>query len=47
VDARAVRQEWVNGWRSTLIEANERGERGMGLGGSVEGKPGGGISFEM
>jgi ribosome modulation factor len=24
-NARRVRQEWVNGWRSTLIEAKGRG----------------------
>jgi hypothetical protein len=24
-NARAMRQEWVRGWRSTLFEANERG----------------------
>ena len=24
-NVRAVRQKWVNGWRSTLIEAKRRG----------------------
>jgi hypothetical protein len=27
---RAVRQEWVSGWRSTLIEAKGRWEKGAG-----------------
>jgi hypothetical protein len=30
-----VKQEWVNGWRSTLTEAKGRGKRGWD-GGSVE-----------
>jgi hypothetical protein len=28
-----VGQEWVNGWRSTLIEAKGREERRDGMGG--------------
>jgi hypothetical protein len=32
-DARTVRQEWVSGWRGTLIEAEGRGKRGDGMGG--------------
>jgi hypothetical protein len=39
-----VRQEWVSGWRSTLIETKRR-EDGIGV--FVEGKLGRGISFEM
>jgi hypothetical protein len=41
-----VRQEWVNGLRSTLIEAKGKGKGGMGwrVGGGVTGR---GISFEM
>jgi hypothetical protein len=31
-----VRQEWVSGWRSTLIEAKGRGKRGDGMGGVVK-----------
>jgi hypothetical protein len=38
-----VRQEWVSGWKSNLIEAMGRG-RGSGI---TEGKPGRWISFEM
>ena len=40
-NARALRQEWVGGWGSTLIEA---GERGWGF---AEGKLEKGITFEM
>jgi hypothetical protein len=29
-DAREVMQEWVNGWRRTLIEAKGRGGEGVG-----------------
>ena len=46
-DATAVRWEWVNGWRSTLIETKGRGERRMGWRGFVEGYLGKGISFEV
>jgi hypothetical protein len=38
-DATAVRQEWVNKWRSTPIEAKGRGEMGDGMrGGGATGK---------
>jgi hypothetical protein len=36
-DARGVRWEWMDGWRSTLIEAKGMGQRGDGMGGFVEG----------
>jgi len=32
-----VRWEWVSGWRSTLIEAKEKGERRDGMGRLVKG----------
>jgi hypothetical protein len=32
-DARGVRQEWVNRWKSTLIEAKGRGRGWRGCGG--------------
>jgi len=32
-----VRREWVNGWRSALLEAKEREERKDRMGGFVEG----------
>jgi hypothetical protein len=32
-----VRQEWVNEWRSTLIEAKGRGDDGDGMGELMEG----------
>jgi hypothetical protein len=36
-------QEWVSGWRNTLIEAGREGsDRGV-----LEGRPGKGITFEM
>jgi hypothetical protein len=44
-DVRVVRHEWVNGWRSPLIEAKGREERGDGM--MVGGLLGRGISFEM
>ena len=37
--AKAVRQEWVGGWRSPLIEAAERGN---GIGGLQRGNQEGG-----
>jgi len=45
-NARGVRQEWVNGWSSSLIEAKEEvwGQMEWGVGGGVTGKE---ISFEM
>jgi hypothetical protein len=42
-----VRWEWVNGWRSTLIEANGSGERGDEMEELVERNPESGLSFEM
>jgi len=30
-DAKGVRQNWVSGWRSTLMDSNRRG-RGDGIG---------------
>jgi hypothetical protein len=41
-----VRQEWVSGWRNTLIEAKGRVYWGLGRT-FVEGKLWRGISFEM
>jgi len=31
-DARGVRQEWMSGWRSSLIKAKGKGRRGIGCG---------------
>jgi hypothetical protein len=36
-DARAMRQEWVSGWRSNLIEGKGRGKRGNRMGGLSRG----------
>jgi hypothetical protein len=41
-NARVVRWEWVNEWRSTLIEAQEREVRGDGIGGWWRGNQEGG-----
>jgi hypothetical protein len=46
-NAGAMGQEWVGGWRSTLIGTKGRRERADGIGVCVEGYPGRGISFEM
>jgi hypothetical protein len=35
-----VRQEWVSGWRNTLIEGKERGKKGDGIGGGCGGETG-------
>jgi hypothetical protein len=35
-DARGVRQEWVNGWRSSLIKGKGRGLGWVGWGIGVE-----------
>jgi hypothetical protein len=42
-NARLLRQEWVGGWGSTLIEAEGRKEE-MGASGGEAGK---GVTFEM
>jgi hypothetical protein len=42
-DAREVRQKWVGGWRSNLLEVKGRG-RAKGY---KEGRAGRGITFEM
>lgn len=42
-DSRGVRQEWVGGWESNLLEAKGRGMRW----GFAEGRLGKGIIFEV
>lgn len=42
-DDTVVRQEWVGGWRNSLLEAKGRGDW-LGV---VEGRPGMGTVFEI
>jgi hypothetical protein len=42
-----MRIEWVSGWRSTLTEAEGRGERGGKMGDLWRGNPGSRISLEV
>jgi hypothetical protein len=41
-----VRQEWVNGWKSTLLELKGKGERGNGMRGLWRGNQEGGYHLK-